>query len=168
MADTRRCSSLVLLIAMAVASLGTDCGRAPRGSAPSELASIVVRLNSVTAPDPPPELAEWLSVCLRRMNDANNVEPSWENYETVLMDETAPNVFEARFNYVPVAVVHTMVVHDVNECRRNPRDGIGRVTTGVTVNGTPILLVRPASGSLQFWILEDGEVRSDPAGPGEG
>lgn len=168
MADTRRCWSLVLLIAMAVASLGTDCGRAPRGSAPSELASIVVRLNSVTAPDPPPELAEWLSVCLRRMNDANNVEPSWENYETVLMDETAPNVFEARFNYVPVGVVHTMVVHDVNECRRNPRDGIGRVTTGVTVNGTPILLVRPASGSLQFWILEDGEVRSDPAGPGEG
>ena len=163
MAETRWCSSLILLVVAAVASLGSDCGQAPRGIPPSAVVSIVLRLDSQPAPDPPADLLEWLPVCLRAMNGENNVEPSWLDYATVLLRETGPDVFEVRFNYVPVDVLHTLVVHDRNECRRNPRDGMGHVTTGVTVNDTPLELVRPITGALLFSVSADGAVASQAA-----
>ena len=96
------------------------------------------------------------------MDQDNKVEPSWQDYTATKLTETAPNVFEVVFFDVPVDMIHTMTVHDRNQCRREPlREG--RVTTGVSVNGTPLERVIATTNALQFTVDEDGVVES-PAG----
>ena len=56
-----------------------------------------------------------------------------------------------------------MTVHDRNQCRREPR-GEGRVTTGVSVNGTPLERVIATTNALQFAVDEDGVVESPAVG----
>lgn len=150
------------MLAAALASMATECEQGPRGLAPSALVRIEIRLQSVPAPDPPADQRADFERCLTRMDQQNNVEPSWRGYEATTLNETAPDTFVAEFFDVPVNVVHTMTVHDRNECRRAPR-GAGRVTTGVSVNGTPIERVIAATGALQFAVDVDGVVES-PAG----
>ena len=96
------------------------------------------------------------------MDQDNRVKPSWRDYVATTLTETAPNVFVAEFVDVPANIVHTMTVHDRNQCRREPL-GDGRVTTGVSVNGTTLERVIAATQALQFAVDEDGVVES-PAG----
>ena len=94
--------------------------------------------------------------CLQRMSYANHVRPSWLAREEILLEEVAPSVFVASFNDVPVNFNNNIIVHDENECRREPR-GSGRVVTGVSINGQPVRrLVGP--GVLGFRISADGVV----------
>ena len=162
MLDPRRRSSLILVVAAAAASLATDCERSPRGLEPSSLARITIRLESEPATEPSAGRQADVERCLDRMEQDNKVKPSWRNYASTTLQETAPNVFEAEFPDVPVDVVQTMTVHDRNQCRREPL-GEGRVTTGVSVNGTTLLRAVAATSALQFAVTEEGVVES-PAG----
>ena len=60
---------------------------------------------------------------------------------------------------MPVGVTNSFTVRDRNECRRNPV-GNGRVTAGVSINGTPIETVDPATGGMFFDIDATGMVSS--------
>ena len=162
MLDPRRRSSLLLIAAAALASLATECERSPRGLVPSPLVRITVRLESEPAAGPSAGLQADFERCLDRMEQDNKVKPSWRGYASTTLQETAPNVFEAEFPGVPVDVVHTMTVHDRNQCRREPL-GEGRVTAGVSVNGTMLLRAVAATNALQFAVTEEGVVES-PAG----
>ena len=157
-----RRSSLILVLAAATASMASECEQSPRGLEPSPLATIEIRLDSEPAAEPPSTEQEAFERCLDRMDQNNKVKPSWRDYAATTLTETAPNVFRAEFFDVPVNIVHTMTVHDRNQCRREPL-GEGRVSTGVSVNGTTLELVVPATNALQFAVTEDGVVES-PAG----
>ena len=163
MINPRSRSSLILVVAAALASTATECEQSPRGLEPSPLARIEIRLESEPAPDPPAGQRDAFERCLSRMGNDNRVKPSWRDYAVTRLPESAPNVFSAEFFDVPVNILHTMTVHDRNQCRREPL-GEGRVTTGVSVNGTPIEHVVPATNALQFTIDEDGVVESPPTG----
>ena len=163
MLDPRRPSSLLLVIAAAMASMATECERSPRGLLPSPLIRVEVRLESEPAAEPPADERAAFEGCLERMDQNNNVRPSWRDYAPTDMNETAPNVFTAEFFGVPVDALHTMTVHDRNQCRRDPR-GAGRVTMGVSVNGTTLERVVETTGAFQFTIDEDGVVDSSAGG----
>ncbi len=162
MIDPRKRSSLILVAAAAAASMASECEQSPRGLVPSPLARIEIRLRSEPAPDPPAQQQTTFELCLVRMDQENKVKPSWRDYASTTLTETAPNVFAAEFFDVPVSIRHTITVHDRNQCRRAPL-GDGRVVTGVSVNGTTLERFIPATNALQFSIDEDGVVTS-PAG----
>ena len=154
MTDLRRGWVLLPILA----SLGTQCDTAPRGVPPTPITRIEVVLRSVAAPGGSTSVA----VCLARMNDlANHVRPSWRGNQPVLLTETAPAVFRAEFRDTPVGILNTMTVHDRNECARDPQ-GDGRVTMGVTVNGTPITRVI-GTKTLAFELDAQGMVVGEPA-----
>ena len=147
----------VWILAPILASLATQCDESPRGTAPSLIASIELRLDSVPADEPTDEdEARMYGFCLQRMSNVNHVRPSWRAREEITLRETGPNVFVASFNDVPVNFSNNVIVHDENECRREPR-GSGRVVTGVTINDQPVTrLVGP--GVLGFTITADGVI----------
>ncbi len=162
MIDPRRHSSLLLVAAAALASMATECEQSPRGLEPSPLARIEIRLRSEPAPEPSADQQETFESCLTRMDNDNHVKPSWRDYAATTLVETAPDVFAAEFFDVPVNIVHTMTVHDRNQCRREPL-GEGRVTAGVVVNGTTLGRFVPATNALQFTVDEEGVVESPGA-----
>ena len=163
MSHTPRRASL-LLLAAAAASLGTDCGQSPRGLAPSPIAAAAFRLVSRPAAVPSPGQTDQFTTCLQRMGEVTNVVPSWRSFALVALAESAPNVFEARFLDVPVGATNSLTVHDPNQCRRDP-EGSGRVTDGVSINGTTLDRVNPSTGQLFFTIDIDGAVSSPPFTP---
>jgi hypothetical protein len=149
----------IWILAPILASLATQCDESPRGTAPSLIASIELRLDSVPADAPTDEdEARMYGFCLQRMSYANHVRPSWRAREEITLEETAPNVFVAPFNDVPVNFSNSIIVHDENECRRAPVGGSGRVVTGVTINDQPVTR-QVGSGVLGFTISADGIVR---------
>ncbi len=154
-------SSLLLVVTAALASTASDCEQSPRGLEPSPLATIQVRLESEPAAEPGAEQQAAFEGCVNRMGDDNNVKPSWRDYVATSLTETAPNVYEAQFFDVPVNILHTMTVHDRNQCRRDPRRD-GRVATGVSINGTPVERVILETNALQFAVDEEGVVESPP------
>ncbi len=156
----RRLSALILLLAASTASLATECGQSPRGLPPTTIGTVQLRFVSSPAPEPPPSEEQRFANCLQQMGQVTNVAPSWRSFQTVNLTETMANVFEMTFNDVPVGVTNSMTVRDPNECRRNPA-GEGRVTTGVSVNGTPIGTVDPVTGGL-FFTLDDSGMVSSP------
>ena len=145
-----------------LASLATQCGESPRGAVPTVVRPAEVVLTSVPAPIPKDgaELDAFQD-CLVRMNSANNVRASWEFDEVVLLQERSPNVWAVTFGFVPVGLTNTMTVHDTNECARNS-DGDGRVTMGVSVNGTVVDRDFGTNGTLAFVIDTDGAVTLPP------
>lgn len=145
------------ILAPILASMATQCDESPRGTSPSLIASVELRLDSMPAEEPTDEdEARRYGFCLQRMSYANHVRPSWRNREEINLVETAPGIFVAAFNDVPVNFSNSVIVHDENECRRDPR-GSGRVVTGVSINGQPVTrLVGP--GVLGFRIGADGVV----------
>ena len=153
-----RLRNRIWVLAPILASLATQCDESPRGTAPSLIASIELRLESVPADEPTDEdEARMYGFCLQRMSYANHVRPSWRAREEITLREIAPTVFVASFNDVPVNFSNNIIVHDENECRREPR-GSGRVVTGVSINDQPVTrLVGP--GVLGFVISADGSVR---------
>lgn len=152
-----RLRNRIWVLAPILASLATQCDESPRGTAPSLIVSVELRLDSVPAEEPTDETeARMYGFCLQRMSYANHVRPSWRAREEILLEEVAPSVFVASFNDVPVNFNNNIIVHDENECRREPR-GSGRVVTGVSINGQPVRrLVGP--GVLGFRISADGVV----------
>ncbi len=148
----------IWILAPILASMATQCDESPRGTAPSLIASIELRLDSVPADEPTDEEeARMYGFCLQRMSYNNHVRPSWRAREEITLREIAPSVFVASFNDVPVNFSNNIIVHDENECRREPRAS-GRVVSGVTINGQPVTrLVGP--GVLGFTISADGIVR---------
>lgn len=163
MINPRRRSALLLVAASALASTAAECEQSPRGLAPTALIRIEIRLDSVPAGDPPADQQANLERCLTRMEQDNKVKPSWQNYVSTVLVETAPNVFTAEFFDVPANIVHTITVHDRNECRREP-GGEGRVVTGVSVNGTTLEHVITTTRALQFAVDDDGAVESPAPG----
>ena len=165
----RRCWVLL----PAVASLATQCDETPRGAVPTGIATVEVRLESTPAPPPLPSDQEALDACLDRMAQENNVRASWRDDpntpefdpERVFLVEVSPNRFTATLRGVPTNVQTTLTVHDVNECRRNPiinvlekgRAADGRVTEGVSANGTPLERVVGADAFL-LMVGSDGVV----------
>lgn len=162
MLEPRRPSALFLVAAAALASMATECERSPRGLVPTPLVRIEVGLRSEPAAEPAAGRQADFERCLERMGD-NHVKPSWRDYQRAALTETAPNVFSAEFPGVPADALHTMTVHDRNQCRREP-GGEGRVTSGVSVNGTVLERVVPATGAFQFTVGADGVVESPAAG----
>ena len=142
--------------------MATDCEQSPRGLEPTPLVRVEIRLESMPAAEPPADQQDAFARCLERMDQDNQVRPSWRDYAATRLNETAPNIFTAEFFDVPVDVVHTMTVHDRNQCRRDTL-GNGRVNTGVSVNGTTLERVIAATSAFQFTIDQDGVV-SSPAG----
>lgn len=156
-----------------LASLATQCDETPRGAVPTGIATVEITLESTPAPDPPPEDQVGFEVCLDRMDKENNIRASWLDDpntpefdpERVFLAEVSPNVFTATLRTVPANVQNTITVHDVNECRRNPiinaivegRAADGRVTEGVSANGTPL---RTAVGAdaLLLIVSTDGVI----------
>jgi hypothetical protein len=163
MLDPRRSSSLFLVAAAALASMASDCERSPRGLEPTPLVRVEIRLESEPAAEPSAEEQAAFERCLERMDQENHVKPSWRDYAPTTLAETAPNIFAAEFFDVPASSVHTMTVHDRNQCRREPL-GNGRVTTGVSVNGTALGRVIAATSALQFTVDADGVVQSPGGG----
>ena len=155
--------SRIWILAPILASLATQCDESPRGTAPSPITSLELRLESVAAHEPTGEdEARMYGFCLERMSNVNHVRPSWRTREEprarreVTLRETAGNVFVASFNDVPVNFSNNIIVHDENECRREPR-GSGRVVTGVFINDQPVTRV-VGPGVLGFTISADGVV----------
>lgn len=149
-----------LLLLAAAASLGTDCGRqAPRGLEPTPIATAELRLMSRPAAVPPPGQAEQFASCLERMGGVANVVPSWRGFELITLAESEPNVFGVRFVAVPVGATNSVTVHDPNQCRRDP-EGSGRVTDGVSINGTTLERANLSTGQLFFVIDTDGTISS--------
>ena len=141
-----------------LASLATQCDETPRGAIPTMVTSAEVVLTSVPAAVPKdPVGSAAVQDCLRRMNSQNHVRPSWEMNVVVPLAQVAPNVWAVTFNFVPIGFTNTMTVHDTNECARNP-SGDGRVTIGVTVNGTMVDRVVGGNSTLAFEISADGLV----------
>ena len=137
-----------------LASLANECSASPRGTIPTPIVAIDLVLNSSSAL--PPADQQGFNGCLNRMDGLqNHVRPSWRNNEVTLLEETTLNVFSASFPDVPANFQNTMTVHDTNECARDP-EGLGHVTSGVTVNGVEI--TRNLGGILSFMVQEDGTV----------
>ena len=148
-----------------LASLATECGESPRGAVPSGVANVEIVLTSEPAGEA--EDQEEFGNCLDRMGEVgNNVRPSWRGEtdpvtllfvpDRVSLEETSPNRFVADFSDVPADFQNSVTVHDVNECRRNPL-GDGRVTMGVTANGTPLTRV-VGNDALALVVAADGTV----------
>ena len=146
-----------------VASLATQCNETPLGALPTRFIDATLVLTSVAA-----TLAgdqDAFLGCIERMGSFDNhVRPSWRDNastpqydpEQVALTEMSPNVFAADFFDVPVGLQNTMTVHDVNECRRN-FEGDGRLTMGITLNGTSMTQV-VGSDALLFIIDGDGMI----------
>ena len=165
----RRCWILLPMLA----SLATDCEDASRGTAPTTLTAVEIVLESQPASGARSAAVE---ACLVRLGDVSkHVRPSWrDNYFTTGFDpprvplvRTAPNRFAASFNDVPANKQLTMTVHDENECQRRPvvpstldmpgRLADGRVTTGISANGTPLTRV-VGNDALLLLVGTDGVV----------
>lgn len=164
----RRCWILL----PALASLATDCEDASRGIAPSALTTVEIVLESRPATGG----GDVVGLCLARLGAAgNHVRPSWrDNHATSVFDpahvplaRVAPNRFAAVFSDVPSNTQLTLTVHDENECMRRPvvpvtpdapgRLADGRVTTGVSANGTPLTRV-VGNDTLLLLVGPDGMV----------
>ena len=149
-----------------VASLATQCDETPRGAVPTSFINATLVLTSVPAP-PPGDLEAFLECITEpdRMDSSDNhVRPSWRDdantpqYDPaqVRLTEMSLNMFAVDFFDVPVGLQNTMTVHDVNECRRSP-EGDGRLTMGITLNGTPMTQVLETD-ALLFVIDSDGTI----------
>ena len=99
--------------------------------------------------------------CLQGIGLQNTVIPSWRNGEVVALAEKATNTFAYTFRDVPIDFVHTVLVRDVNECRRDSK-GDGSVITGVTANGVALERRMPGTRFLAFVVGLDGTVSSSP------
>ena len=146
-----------------VASLATQCDETPRGALPTRFIDATLVLTS--APAPLAGDQDAFLGCIERMGSFDNhVRPSWRDNastpqydpEQVTLTEMSPNVFAADFFGTPVGLQNTMTVHDVNECRRNP-EGDGRLTMGITLNGTSMTQV-VGNDALLFIIDGDGMI----------
>ena len=144
-----------------VASLATQCDETPRGALPTRFIDATLVLTSV----PAPPVGDLDAGCIDRMGSSDNhVRPSWRDdastpqYDPaqVTLAKMSPNIFAADFFDVPVGLQNTMTVHDVNECRRNP-EGDGRLTMGITLNGTSITQV-VGNDALLFVSDADGMI----------
>lgn len=154
-----------------LASLATQCDEAPRGSVPTSIVTVEIILVSTPVSEPPGK--EEFEACLDRLGKVgNHVRPSWrDNSNTTEFDPepvplvaTNANTFTATFQDVPANVQLTLTVHDVNECRRHPvifgsprRFADGRVTEGVTANGTPLRTI-VGNDALVLVVGADGVV----------
>lgn len=165
----RRCWILLPMLA----SVATDCQDASRATAPTTVTSVEITLESQPASG---ARTPAVNACLERLGSvAQHVRPSWrDNYFTAQFDparvalaQTAPNRYAASFNDVPANTQVTLTVHDENECFRRPvipgtadepgRLADGRVTTGVSANGTPLTRVVGADALLLI-VGTDGVV----------
>ncbi len=165
----RRCWILLPVLA----SLATDCQDASRATAPTTVTAVEIVLESQPASG---ARTPAVNACLERLGSAGkHVRPSWrDNYFTSQFDpdrvplvQTAPNRYAASFNDVPANTQLTLTVHDENECFRRPvipgtpdepgRLADGRVTTGVSANGTPLRRVVGAD-ALLLVVGTDGVV----------
>lgn len=165
----RRCWILLPVLA----SLATDCEDASRATAPTTVTAVEIVLESQPASGGRTAAVE---ACLERLGSAaRHVRPSWrDNYFTAQFDparvplaQTAPNRYAASFNDVPANTQLTLTVHDENECFRRPvipgtadepgRLADGRVTSGVSANGTPLRRV-VGNDALLLLVGTDGVV----------
>ena len=170
----RSASSGFWIVLPVLASLATDCRNTPRGAVPTGVAQVEITLAS--SPAAPHADRQAVEDCLQRLGPiGNHVRPSWRDdtsttaYDPgrVALVETSPNVFAASFRDVPARVQLTLTVHDVNECRRRPvipgmpgvqgRLADGRVTAGVSANGTPLTRVA-GNDALVLVVASDGTV----------
>ena len=166
----RRCWILLPMLA----SLASDCEDASRGAAPTTLTTVEIVLESRLAAGA--AVGAAVEACLARLGGAGkHVRPSWrDNYFTAGFDparvplvRTAPSRFAASFNDVPASTQLTLTVHDENECVRRPvipgtldepgRLADGRVTTGISANGTPLTRV-VGNDALLLLVGTDGVV----------
>ena len=154
-----------------LASLATQCDEAPRGSVPTSIVTVEIVLASTPVGEPVEK--EEFEACLDRLGKVgNHVRPSWRDNsnttefdpEQVPLTETTVNTFSTIFQDVPANVQLTLTVHDVNECRRHPvilgspgRLADGRVTEGVTANGTPLRTI-VGNDALVLVVGADGVV----------
>ena len=156
-----------------LASLATDCEDSSRPTVPTSVTEVEVVLESMPATGARNAAVE---ACLAQMGDAGkHVRPSWrDSYFTAEFDParvplrpSGLNRFAARFDDVPVNTQLTLTVHDENQCVRRPlipatldRPGglaDGRVTTGVSANGTPLTRV-VGNDALLLVVGADGVV----------
>ena len=147
------------VIVPVLASMASQCGQTPRGTMPTQIASIDLVFKSVgaTVPTDPAGSTAYES-CLQRMDGLpNHLRASWRGNAISLLTETSSNVWTATFGDVPVGFTNTMTVHDTNECARDP-DGSGHVVRGITVNGTVVDQVVGANKTLAFEVSADGSV----------
>ena len=144
-------------------STATQCSESPRGGIPTQIVSVEIRLVSQPAPEPPSTTGEQFVYqdCLQGIGLQNTVIPSWRNGEVVALAEKATNTFAYTFRDVPIDFVHTVLVRDVNECRRDSK-GDGSVITGVTANGVALERRMPGTRFLAFVVGLDGTVSSSP------
>lgn len=156
-----------------LASLATDCEDASRPTVPTSVTAVEIVLESRPASG---ARGQVVMACLERMGDVgNHVRPSWrDSYFSAEFDparvplrRTATNRYAARFDDVPVNTQLTLTVHDENECVRRPvipgtvqqPGGLsdGRVTSGVSANGTPLTRV-VGNNALLLVVGADGVV----------
>ena len=144
-----------------VVSTATQCSESPRGVLPTQIVSVEIRLVSQPAPEPPSTAGEQFVYqdCLTGIGLRNTVVPSWRNGEVVALNENGMNVFTYTFRDVPIDLALTILVRDVNECRRDSKGG-GSVITGVTANGVALERLVPGTRVLTFVVSLDGTVSS--------
>lgn len=157
-----------------LASLATDCQQTPRGAVPTGIATVEIVLQSRPATRHPNR--REVENCLARLGTVGpHVRPSWQDNpftatydpERVPLVSTSPNTFAALFRDVPANTQHTLTVHDVSQCERMPvvpgASGVqglladGRVTTGVSANGTPLTRV-VGNNAFVLVVAPDGTV----------
>ena len=165
----RRCWILLPILA----SLATDCEDASRATSPTIVTAVEIVYESQPASGARTPAVE---ACLERLGSVSpHVRPSWrDNYFTSQFDpapvalvRTTANRYAASFNDVPANTQLTLTVHDASECYRRPiipgtpdqpaALADGRVTTGVSANGTPLRRV-VGNDALLLLVGTDGVV----------